>query len=138
VSSRQTIAIASIVVLLGAAGLLVYRNYTKAQPRIEPMPVRCAACGYLFIPRSFDEMKACPKCSSPDLVTVLWFRCRQCGTTFIGYEADPKTHLFRYPGGEWTASEAFIPVAVCPNCESKSASSTMDTAAIQAAIDAMQ
>ena len=51
------------------------------------------------------------------IVYLLYYRCEQCGETFVAYERDPETGNYREPGGEWVEKTAIDFQPRCPECE---------------------
>ena len=121
--TKPIAALLLVVVLLAGAGLLWIRHQRAAKPKVEARPVRCEACGAEYVPRTGDPDEPCPKCGSTAHVIVLWFRCRDCGHEFVGFEQQPNDGQFRKPGGEWMPAAEFDPTTTCPECGSERVSS---------------
>lgn len=122
---KPVAALVLAVVLLLVAGVLWARYRHASKPTVEARPVRCEACGTEYVPKTGDPDEPCPVCGSTSHVIVLWYRCRDCGHEFVGYEQNPADGTFRTPGGEWTPLDQLDPetALTCPQCGSKRASS---------------
>ncbi|MBN1917543.1 MAG: hypothetical protein JW889_06505 [Verrucomicrobia bacterium] len=114
-----------VVVLLAGAAWLWMRHERAKRPGVEARPVRCEACGGEYIPRTGAPDEPCPQCGGTKHVVVMWYRCRDCGHTWIGFEQQSDTGLFRRPGGEWVGAAEFDPTQTCPECGSTRASSIL-------------
>ena len=118
--SRAAIQLAAAVVLMGVAVWLLVRHFT-AKPVSEQVPVRCVSCGYVYVPKGTEEDPECPRCHAKGWLQLVYYRCKECGATFLAYEQDSPRGLIREPGGEWTTTQAFVPRPVaCPKCSSTS------------------
>jgi Zn finger protein HypA/HybF involved in hydrogenase expression len=117
VKIKPAVAVPLIVVLLGAAAWRV-ASHMRHKPMAKPLPHRCEACGYEFTPDPDDANPVCPKCGASATLTLLYFRCQDCGETFVAYEADPAKGLMRSPGGEWINKTQCDYMPVCPACGS--------------------
>ena len=116
--TRTVVQAAAAVVLIGVAAWLFARHFT-AKPRSEQVPVRCVSCGYEYVPKGTEDDPECPKCHAKGGLQLVYFRCNECGATFVAYEEDPRQGLIRQPGGDWTTTQAFVPQpVVCPKCSS--------------------
>jgi predicted RNA-binding Zn-ribbon protein involved in translation (DUF1610 family) len=118
VRMKPAVALPLVVVLLGAAAWRVV-SYARHKPSAKAVPIRCETCGYEFVPKPGDENPVCPKCGNPATLRVLYFRCRDCGETFVAYEVDPVRGVTRVPGGEWINNTDCELLPQCPNCGSE-------------------
>lgn len=116
--NKPVLTLLIVVVLLGAAGWL-FARHVRSKPVAQPVPVRCEACGYEFVPAPGETDPVCPKCGASVHLRLIYFRCRTCGETFVAYEADPGKQLYRVPGGEWMPRMECDFLPTCPKCGSK-------------------
>ncbi|MBN1918299.1 MAG: hypothetical protein JW889_10340 [Verrucomicrobia bacterium] len=118
-AQKNLVLLVVTVILLGGAGYLLARHRSGASSPNSPAPVVCENCGTEFRVTSNDKEPVCPNCGAPASVRRLYYRCTECGHTFLAYELDAKKDLIREPNGEWYSSKECQFVVSCPKCSGR-------------------